>query len=441
MSSPTTPSLDQLLDGFSDPVVLIDRDYCILAANRLYRRHYGLDGKGKTPALCYEVSHRFSRPCDEAGETCPLKNSLATGQPQRVLHLHYTSQGEEHVDVQTLPIRDSRGEVTAFLEILHQSSVGRHGGHALVGRSIAFNQMLGLIERVAPSEVAVLLLGESGTGKEVVAKAIHDASRRAGGPFVPVECSGLTESLFESELFGHEKGAFTGAHHRKTGLVESAQGGTLFLDEIGDIPLPLQVKLLRLIETRTFRRVGGVEPVQADFRLLCATHRNLKQMVEEGRFREDLYYRISSFPIELPPLRQREGDVALLARALLDRMGQQRLELSDEALACLSSYPFPGNIRELRNILERASLLADGDHILPEHLPPECCTTRKGPALTFQGELIPLKEVEHHYLRWARAKHRGNQRSLARRLGLSERTLYRKLQALSSESERENEGA
>ena len=440
MTSPAKlPSLTALLNGFTDPAVLISRDYQILAANSAYRRHYALDPNGPHLPRCYEASHHFSRPCDEAGETCPLKTSLETGQPQRVLHLHFTSAGEEHVEVQTLPIRDEHGEVQYFLELLRQSQVARHpeAAQTLVGRSRAFNQMLGLIERVAPSDVTVLLLGESGTGKELVAKAIHDASQGANGPFVPVECSGLTESLFESELFGHEKGAFTGAHHRKIGLVESAHGGTLFLDEIGDIPLALQVKLLRLIETLTFRRVGSIEPRQAQFRLICATHRNLKQMVAEGRFREDLYYRISSFPIELPALRQRQGDIALLADNILGQLNRERQrQLSSNALQILQHYPFPGNIRELRNILERASLLADGPLLLPEHLPQECHQGggQHGTSLSFGEEILSLKALEQRYLHWARAQHRGDQRSLAAKLGVGERTLYRKLQALGDTS-------
>ena len=435
--STALPDIPTLLDGFSQPAVLVGRDYRILAANAAYRRAHDLD-RYKSGVRCYEASHHFSRPCDEAGETCPLKNSLETGQPQRVLHLHYTSRGEEHVDVHTLPIRNRDGEITYFLEIMHHVDLIRREGdeQGLVGRSLAFNKMLGLVERVAPSDAAVLLPGESGTGKELIARAVHDASKRAGGPFVPVECSGLTESLFESELFGHEKGAFTGAISRKIGLVEAAHGGTLFLDEIGDIPLALQVKLLRLLETLTFRRVGGIEPQKAEFRLVCATHRDLKAMVAQGTFREDLYYRISTFPIHLPPLRERGGDIDLLAEAMLARFaGERHHRLSPEALACLQRYAFPGNIRELRNILERATLLADGDTILPEHLPDECCQGHEAGALPspqFGGEIIPLKELEQAYLRWARASHRGDQRSLAAKLGLSERTLYRKLQALAS---------
>ena len=432
--------ITSLLDCFTDPVVLIGLDYQILAANQAYRRHYQMeqqDSQGLNSRHCYEISHGYQVPCDQAGETCPLKNSLQTGRPQRVLHLHHSPHGEEHVDVQTYPIRNDRGEILYLLEHIHpdQLASGTPNKQGLVGRSPAFNRMLELIRRVAPSDAAVLLLGESGTGKELAAKAIHEGSKRAEAPFVPLDCSGLNETLFESELFGHEKGAFTGAHNRKTGLVEAAHGGTLFLDEVGDIPLPLQVKLLRLLETGTFRRVGRTEPLKAAFRLVCATHRDLNAMVEDGSFRRDLYYRISTFPIHLPALHERQGDLQLLAESLLQRIAPKRqLQLSKPALACLENYRFPGNIRELRNILERTSLLTDGDEILPEHLPAECdCSHSQpypAPSLGFPDEVLPLKIVEQTYLQWVAARHPGDKASLARQLGLSERTLYRKLQDL-----------
>jgi two-component system response regulator HydG len=433
-----TPEITSLLDCFADPVVLIGLDYRVLAANHAYRRHY-LDEQALDGRHCYEISHGYQVPCDQAGETCPLKNSLQSGNAQRVLHLHHSPRGEEHVDVETYPIRNGRGDIVYLLEHIHpdQLASGTPSEQGLVGRSPAFNRMLELIRRAAPSDTTVLLLGESGTGKELAAKAIHEGSRRAEAPFVPLDCSGLSETLFESELFGHEKGAFTGAHHRKIGLVEAAQGGTLFLDEVGDIPLPLQVKLLRLLETGTFRRVGRTEPLKAEFRLICATHRDLKQMVEAGSFRRDLYYRISTFPVPMPALRERHGDLPLLIASLLQRLAPQRqLQLHPDTLASLENYAFPGNVRELRNILERASLLTDNYLILPEHLPEEC-QMQPAPGSQqrwhFPEEVLPLATMEQRYLQWVLARHGGDKRSLARQLGLSERTLYRKLSTISAE--------
>jgi DNA-binding NtrC family response regulator len=419
-----------LLDARPEPRILIDRAYRIVGANQAYRDAYGA-GRAVLGRTCHQVSHRSARPCDDAGEACPLKNCAASGQGQRVLHVHHTPRGEEHVSIELLPVRDAGGAVRYFLETLstlkHASANPLRPG--MIGRSEAFRRVLALIERAAPSDTTVLLLGESGTGKELAAHALHEMSRRAGGPLVALDCSGLTETLFESELFGHEKGAFTGADTRKQGLVEAAAGGTLFLDEIGDVPLHLQVKLLRLLETGTYRRVGGVETLSADFRLVTATHQDLAGMVERGQFRRDLYYRISVFPIILPPLRERGGDIALLAEALLAGIAPGRaLRLTVEAQARIEAYVFPGNIRELRNVLERASLLCDGDAIRPEHLPPEIggAAPSAGSAGLFD-DIVPLHAAEWRYLQWAATRHRGDRKSLARLLGISERTLYRKL--------------
>jgi DNA-binding NtrC family response regulator len=440
-----SPGMSEILEGIAEPATLIGLDYRILASNTAYRQLYG-DDQPMQQRHCYEVSHGYSVPCDQAGESCPLKRCNETGQRQRLLHLHNTPDGEEHVDVEMQPLHDADGFVVCFLEIMHcvREARARPGaGDGMVGRSDAFNRMLELVHRAAPSEISVLLLGESGTGKELVARALHDSSPRARKPFVTVECSGLSESLFESELFGHERGAFTGAISRKRGLVEAARGGTLFLDEIGEIPPQQQVKLLRLIETGVYRAVGSVEPQHADVRLVCATHRNLKKMVDEGRFRQDLYYRISPFPIPLPALRDRIDDLPLLIDALLQRLSPERsIRISRRALKVLVSHDFPGNIRELRNILERGILLANDGLIDLEQLPPELLEVPPDSAQS-SGEaagsepILPLDVVEARYLRQAAARFRGDNRELAALLGISERTLYRKLQQLKTGTHRE----
>jgi len=429
--------LQSLIEAMPEPRIVVDNDYRILAANSAYLREYGDAGEllGRT---CYEVSHHFDRPCDQCGESCPRQTALKTGQPSRVLHLHHTPHGEEHVDVELVPIKDDQGKIRYFLETMNPlREFGKaSGAHGMVGRSPAYNRMLEMINRAAPAMTAVLLLGESGTGKELAAQALHSLGPRAGKPFVPVDCSGMTETLFESELFGYEKGAFTGAGQRKIGLIEAAAGGTLFLDELGDIPLNLQVKLLRLLETGTFRRVGGVETLRADFRLVAATHRGVKEMVEAGTFRRDLYYRISAFPIHLPALRERPEDLPLLIDTLLKRLAPERpLRLSREALASLSAYSFPGNVRELRNMLERAVLLADGDLIDTTQLPDELASApapaeNKSQHVAPAGEIIPLDAAEQRYVRWALEHLGGDKKALAARLGISERTLYRKLSAV-----------
>lgn len=437
------PEITGVLDCIKDPAIALSTDYRILAANQAYRATYS-DGKPLLGRHCYEVSHHYDAPCDQSGESCPLADCLKTGKRQRVFHVHHTPRGEEHVDVETRPVRDEQGQLRYLIEIMREtrSASSQTSPEGMVGRSRTFNHMLEMIHRVAPTEASVLLQGESGTGKELVARAIHENSARAERPFVVVECSGLTESLFESELFGHERGAFTGASSRKTGLVESAEGGTLFLDEVGDVPLALQVKLLRLLETGTYRRVGSVAPRRADFRLVSASHRALKSMVGAGTFRQDLYYRIGTFPIDLPALRQRRDDLPLLIDSLLVRLaGGRDIQISAEAMACLAQYDFPGNIRELRNLLERAIILADDDLLLPRHLPAECCgpmaqedaLSTADAGISDDERILPLDEVERRYLRQVVARYSGDRDSLARQLGISKRTLFRKLQLLAAD--------
>jgi DNA-binding NtrC family response regulator len=440
------PELVSYLEGLPEPHILFDRQYRIVAANAAYRRQFSPQAAvvGRT---CYEVSHHFSVPCDQAGESCPLARSRESGQRERVLHLHHTPQGESYVNIELVPLRDAGGEQAWFVEKMEPLRVahGRPAAQGLIGRSASFRRMLELVARVGPSPASVLLLGESGTGKELVAHAVHEASPRAANPLVVVDCASLPEPLFESELFGHERGAFTGASTSRPGLVEAASGGTLFLDEVGDIPLPMQVKLLRLLESGTYRRVGSTELRRTDVRVVAATHRDLKAMVAGGRFREDLYYRLSIFPIALPALRDRAEDIPLLAVALLARVApQRRLVLSPGALARLQRHRFPGNVRELRNVLERAALLADGASIESVHVEqalgadtPSTAAAVAGAAvrsdLPAQAVDASLRDVERAALQAQLKAHRGSRAELARKLGISERSLYRKLRELDDE--------
>jgi transcriptional regulator with PAS, ATPase and Fis domain len=437
-AAPQVQALISFLEHESQPMIVLDPDYNILAANTAYQRQFGTVDKPYLGHKCFRVSHHYDVPCDQAGEHCPMKKAFESKGPDRVLHIHHTPRGPEHVDVELRPILDSKREVVAYVERLAtvRNASARPSADGLVGRAPAFNAVLSAVQRVAPSMLPVLLLGESGTGKELFARAVHEASGRAGGPFVVVDCSGLTETLFESELFGYEKGAFTGANARKKGLVETAHGGTLFLDEMGDVPLAMQVKLLRLIESGTFRRVGGVETLQADFRLVAATHKPLPQMVADARFRQDLYYRISAFPIHLPPLRERAADIPMLVDSFLQRgggAGRQRMSVQPEAMARLQAHDWPGNIRELRNVLERARLFADDGVLRAEHLP---AGLGLGPARPAPPASIPpALQLARAPLDPARLKHLATSTSLTRRelaqeLGLSERTLYRRLKAL-----------
>ena len=441
------PELVSYLEVLPAPHILFDRQYRIVAANAAYRRQFSpqVSVIGRT---CYEVSHHFDVPCDAAGESCPLARARDSGQCERVLHLHYTPQGEAYVNIELVPLRNAQGEHAYFVEKMEPLPIAQvqPAVQGLIGRAAVFQQMLELVARVGPSQANVLLLGESGTGKELAARAVHEASPRASAPLVVVDCASLTETLFESELFGHERGAFTGASAAKSGLVESASGGTLFFDEVGDIPLPMQVKLLRLLESGTYRRVGSTELRRTDVRIVSATHRDLQSMVADGIFREDLYYRLSTFPIRLPALRERVDDIPLLATALLARVAPQRqLALSRPALQRLCEHAFPGNVRELRNVLERAALLCDGPVIESAHVERALGSATR---IAHHAALVPgvpaqfaalaqsdagscsLRALAHDALRAQLQTHRGSRAALAAKLGISERSLYRKLRTL-----------
>ncbi len=311
----------------------------------------------------------------------------------------------------------------------------------IIGQAPTMQEVFRLLQKVAPTDSSVIIYGESGTGKELVARAIHKNSRRSDGAFIRVHCGALAETLLESELFGHEKGAFTGALKRKQGRFELAHGGTIFLDEIGDISPAMQVRLLRVLQEREFERVGGEETVRVDARVIAATHRDLKSEVEAGRFREDLYYRLHILPIHLPPLRQRSSDVSLLIQYFLAKMmqelGKPELRLDDEALHLMQQYHWPGNVRELENLIERAAVLCEQGVITANDLPP----LAKDRAAIFA--LPPdnwdlnktLEEVEGALIERAMKKAHGVKAEAARLLGIKTTTLLYKLSKYEGEGE------
>ncbi len=338
-----------------------------------------------------------------------------------------------------LETRALRRDVARFqAELRHGSGLAD-----IVGDSRVIRDLKGLIHRIAQSDATTVLLeGESGTGKDLVARVIHFESARATAPFLTVNCVALPEHLLENELFGHEKGAFTDAKTLKKGLFEQADGGTVYLDEIGDMKPDLQAKLLRLIEEKTFRRIGGVRDLQVDVRIIAATNRDLTRALEAGEFRKDLYYRLKVFPIYLAPLRERSEDILPLAMHFIARFNREmRREIRDihpEAQAYVGRYPWPGNVRELRNVLERAMILANGDVLHVEHLPPEIWS---GPAerpsvsvappqaagITLPSEGVSLEEVERDLVRQALEATEGNQVRAARLLGISRDALRNRM--------------
>lgn len=301
----------------------------------------------------------------------------------------------------------------------------------LIGSSEVMLAVRERIEQVAPTPATVLIQGPSGTGKELVARALHALSPRSGKPFVAVHCAALAPSLLESELFGHVKGAFTGATEDRKGRFEIADGGTLFLDEISEIDLATQVKLLRVLETRTVEPVGSATPIPVDIRLVAATNRDLRAWVDAGKFREDLYFRLNVVDINLPPLRERQGDLPLLCDAFVrefnPQLGRGILGITPEAMAALAAYPWPGNVRELRNAIERMMVLAHGDHLTLEDVPKTIREGRVAPEQAPAGAQPAAEPEEATLIRRALFETKGNRTAAAKRLGIPLRTLYRRI--------------
>lgn len=311
----------------------------------------------------------------------------------------------------------------------------------IIGKSLAMTQVFESIRKIAETDISVLVSGASGTGKELIAQSIHAHSRRAQGAFVPINCGALPEHLVESEIFGYEKGAFTGAARSKPGLLEEADGGTFFMDEIGELPLPLQVKFLRVLEDGRFRRLGSNQEREVNVRLVCATNRDLEQQVEEGEFREDLFYRINTFPIHLPPLRERRDDIPLLADHYLQRYAEKNDRevsvISPEAMHMLMAHEWRGNVRELQNVIERALVLASDDTVRPRDLPPTISAEEGGAVDDHPGFYLHLpfkeakerlvEEFEKRYIADVLKRFKGNVSRSAEQIGIDRRSLHRLL--------------
>ena len=349
--------------------------------------------------------------------------------------------GAVHYFTKPLDVSEIRSVVGKAASRIRARSAGEGGPsdasfEGIIGSSPAMIRVFDTIRRIAPTTATVLIQGENGTGKELVAKAIHNLSPRAAQPFVALNCAALGgEGLLESELFGHERGAFTGAAAAREGKFEYADGGTLFLDEVGDMPLSLQVKLLRVIQEREIVRLGSNKTVKVDVRLLCATNKDLEKEIQEGRFREDLYYRIKVVNIALPPLAERRDDIPALVHAFLAQFaeahGRKIDGIDDDALEVLRSQPWPGNVRELRNVIETTVLLSQGETITLADLPPEIAPRPTSPstALVSMDDLASytLDQWEKELIEIQLKRHDGNRAKVAKALGISERTLYRKL--------------
>jgi DNA-binding NtrC family response regulator len=355
----------------------------------------------------------------------------------------YIAKGRLQID--ELEIRIARALRQQNLETenvaLHQQLDAKFGMDNIIGRSPVMQEIFEVVQQVAPTRASVLLEGESGTGKELVARAIHQLSPRAKQPLVIVHCAALSSTLLESELFGHEKGAFTGAHERRIGRFEQAQGGTLFLDEIGEIDASTQIKLLRFLGERTFERVGSNKTLAADVRLIAATNKDLETLVKAGSFREDLFFRLRVVEIVLPPLRERAGDIPLLAQSFLRELAQENnkpaSDFTADAVETLTKYPWPGNVRELRTAVEHAVVLCRAEKISARDLP---ASVRAGsgaaadPQRMLARNDLTVKEAEKQLILRALKETKGNRTLAARKIGMSRRTLHRKLHTFQLEN-------
>jgi transcriptional regulator with PAS, ATPase and Fis domain len=430
--------MQTLLDLQERPSVIIDENYQIIAANAAYTDSYGVSPDNVIGRKCHDVSHHSPLPCHEHGEQCPHKEVFASSKPCEALHTHYDAENRaDHVRINAYPVTDSEGRryiMEVFQRLLHSDDLSC-ADMKMIGRSPAFLACFDNMSLAARSDAPILIYGESGTGKELAAEFVHQQSKRSSKPYVALNCAAISESLFESELFGHERGAFTGCVGLKKGLFELANQGTLFLDELGELPLAMQAKLLRVLDSGEFRRLGGEKVHKVDVRIIAATNRNLLERIDRGEFREDLYFRIAGMRVSIPPLRERRSDIPALSDALLRRMSHPKKYILDQsALDVLYNYGYPGNIRELRSILQNAMSKCDGDIIRAEHLNIETSMPSSTPeplvprdSATAHTPLPTMDEVEAQMIRQLLQQHKGNRSAVAYTLGVSERTIYRKM--------------
>lgn len=427
--------LESLLETHEQPFVVIGADLRVIAVNRAWEAAFGIPRE-----------HQIGQPCCKQTGVCRHQHLFQTLEPYAgIFSADDGKESKKLLNVHGYPLLDADGRLYLgeSQNLLHKSSDEVHQT-GMIGKSEPFLRLKAQLQQTTMTLVPVLLLGETGTGKELAAEFIHRHSMQARGEFVIADCTVFGEDLFESELFGHEKGAFTGASNNKKGLFELADNGTLFLDEIGELPFSQQAKLLRAIESGQFRRVGGTATLKASVRIVCATHRNLAEMVRQGRFREDLFYRLSVFPIHMPPLRERKQDIPLLVDHFLQQLSLMRgkpLAISRAGLIKLMQHAWPGNVRELRNCLQLAGSVCAGDTIQEEDIHfMRCFNESVQPITNGETEVIApeqtapalsaLEQYEANFIASLIKKYQGNRKLIAAEMNISERTLYRKLNRL-----------
>jgi PAS domain S-box-containing protein len=431
---------ETVLNSISDGVFAVDDKWRITCFNAAAERTLGVPREAALGSRCSDIFR--SSICAEA---CALRFTMETGRPVANLPISIRDRAGNRVPVtvSTALLLDADGRVVGGVETFRDLTRVRallddvdrvSGGGSIVTVDPRVKKLLEIVPTIAQSESTVLIEGESGTGKGLLARTIHDASSRSAGPLVTVSCGALPETLLESELFGYLQGAFTGADRDKPGRVQAADGGTLFLDEIGDLPISIQVKLLRLLQERVYEPLGSVESRHADVRILAATNRRLAQLVEDGSFRSDLYYRVNVIRLEMPPLRERPADIPALTQAFLRRLSATRgkviVGVSRAALRRLTTYDFPGNVRELENILEHGYVLCEGQRIEEHDLPDWLL---EGGSDDGAGQPASLEQLEAAFIRDVLARNGWNRTAAAHELGIHKTTLHRKIRRLAIE--------
>ena len=432
-----------VLDSVADGVFTVDREWRITSFNRAAERITGVHRDEAIGARCCDVFR-----ASICGSGCALRYTVSSGEPvvNKAIMILDSKARKVPVRISTAVLRDTKGHVVGGVETfrdlsqveeLQKELEGRFSLGDIIGRSRVMRDLYGMVPAVAASDSTVVIHGASGTGKELFARALHELSLRQGKPFVAINCGALPDTLLESELFGHKAGAFTDAKTDKPGRFAVAEGGTVFLDEIGDISPAMQVRLLRVLQERVYEPLGAVEPVEADVRVVVATHRDLARLVEDGTFREDLFYRINVIRLELPSLRERREDIPLLVEHFIGRFNRLQekdvIGVSDEVLAILMKHDYPGNARELENIIEHAFVLCRGGIIETEHLPPELVRElEKRPHLPSDG--MTLRALESLHIEDALRRNEGNRKAAAEELGIHPSTLFRKIKDLGIET-------
>jgi len=427
-----------ILNSISEGVFTVDLDWRITSFNRAAEEITGIKPKQAIGKHCRDVLR-----ADVCESGCTLAETIQTGKPimNKAVHIIDAQGDRRAITISTALLKDPRGKVIGGVETFRDISAieqlrkeieRRYSCEDIISQSHKMQNLFAILPNIAESNTTILIEGQSGTGKELFARAIHNLSFRKNKPLIAVNCGALPDTLLESELFGYKAGAFTDARKDKPGRFALAEGGTIFLDEIGDVSASVQVKLLRVLQDKTYEPVGGISPVKADVRIITATNKKLDELVKEGKFRDDLYYRINVMKVELPPLKDRKEDIPLLIEHFISRFNRLHNKniccVTNEVTTCLLAYDYPGNVRELENIIEHCFVLCEGEIIEAKHLPSSVRTILKTESPP-SSEPATIKQMEIILIKQALKRNKGNKTATAKELGIDKSTLFRKMKA------------